>query len=114
MIGMSSIERSLDDLVAVPHAIDVHIIDDEARNDPLGVGETENADIVLTCGNIGGVRNGDDLVFGLQSAPESNADTAGIVWLHANRDGTTTVRLFIAQGLAAGGYGAVSTPVAGG
>jgi hypothetical protein len=110
MLGLTTIEASLDELLATPHAIDVHITDEGENTDALTAAEPETVDIVLTCGNIGGVRNGDDLVFGLQSAPDAGTDTMGIAWLHANADDTTTVRLFVSQGLAEGGYGAVPTP----
>ena len=110
MLGLTTIDTSLDDLLAAPHAIDVHIIDEGEGSDVLTANDTETLDIVLACGNIGGVRNGDDLVFGLQSAPDAGTDTMGIAWLHANADDTTTVRLFVSQGLAEGGYGAVPTP----
>lgn len=110
MLGLTTIETSLDDLLAAPYAIDIHIIDEGEGSDVLTADDTETLDIVLACGNIGGVRNGDDIVFGLQSAPDAGTDTMGIAWLHANADATTTVRLFVSQGLAEGGYGAVPTP----
>lgn len=112
MVGLTTIESSLDDLIAAPHAIDIHIIDEGEATDVFTADDAETLDIVLTCGNIGGVRNGDDLVFGLQSAPDAGTDTMGIAWFHANADDTTTIRLFVSQGLAEGGYGAVPTPAA--
>jgi uncharacterized cupredoxin-like copper-binding protein len=35
--------------------------------------------------------------------PALTADTSGIAWLRGNADGTTTVTLFVTQGLAGGG-----------
>ncbi len=96
---VETVDAPLDRLIEEPHALDVHIINEE-----------EDIDIVLTCGNVGGVRTGDDLVFGLQAQPTEGAATTGIAWLHANADGTTTIRLFVAQGLAPNIVGASSTP----
>ncbi|MDP9369046.1 MAG: hypothetical protein M3Q03_12330 [Chloroflexota bacterium] len=97
---VETVDASLDRLIEEPHALDVHIINEE-----------EGVDIVLACGNVGGVRTGDDLVFGLQAQPTEGTATTGIAWLHANADGTTTIRLFIAQGLAPGSVGPSSTPM---
>jgi hypothetical protein len=93
----TTVAVSLNELIIMPYAIDVHLVDTD-----MGV------DIPLTCGNVGGVRSGDQLVFGLQSTQA--ADTAGIAWLQADGTDTTRLRLFVTQGLAAGGYGAVGTP----
>ncbi len=99
VLSYATLEASLDQLLDQPHAVDVHIINDE-----------EGVDITLACGAVGGVRGNDQLVFGLQATPSEAVDTTGIAWLQANGDGTTTARIFVAQGLAAGGYGAVGTP----
>lgn len=88
VMTVATIEMSVDQLLAEPHSIDVQIINDET-------GER----IPLACGDVGGVRNGDDLVFGLQTAPSEGVDTTGIVWLHGNPDGTTLARIFVSQGL---------------
>jgi hypothetical protein len=96
MLGHVTVDQSIDELLDTPHAIDIHIVNEE-----------QGEDITLACGAIGGVRGKGQLVFGLQSLPNEGVDTIGIAWLQANEDGTTTVRVFVAQGLAAGGYGAV-------
>ena len=84
VMTVANVDRSLDQLIEEPHSVDIQIINDET-------GEH----ILLACGNVGGVRNGDDLVFGLQTAPSEGVDTTGIVWLHANPDGTTLARIFV-------------------
>ncbi|HEV2109393.1 MAG TPA: hypothetical protein VGR16_14120 [Thermomicrobiales bacterium] len=95
IMAVTDVGASLDELLAQPHSIDVHIVNDETGEE-----------IPLACGNVGGVRNGDDLVFGLQTAPSPGVDTTGIAWLHTNPDGTTTVRLFVSQGLGTAPEGA--------
>ena len=95
MLGHTMVDRSLDALVATPHAIEVHAIDEDA-----------GTDVTLACGAVGGVHGNGQLVFGLQSLPSEGVDTTGIAWLQANGDGTTSVRIVVAQGLAPGGYGA--------
>ena len=100
MLGHATVDRSLDDLVATRHAVEVRALDEHA-----------GTEVTLACGAVGGVRGDGHLVFGLQSLPHDGVDTTGIAWLQANDDDTTTIRIFIAQGLAPGGYGAVaSTP----
>ncbi|HEV2129013.1 MAG TPA: hypothetical protein VGR22_10380 [Thermomicrobiales bacterium] len=98
VLGHASIDRSLDDLLASPHVIDIHVVNDE-----------EGTDVILACGAVGGVLANGELVFGLQSLPSEGIDTTGIAWLQANDDGTTTVRLIVAQGLAPGRVGAASS-----
>ncbi len=95
IMAVTDVGVSLDALLAQPHSIDVHIVNDETGEE-----------IPLACGNVGGVRNGNDLVFGLQTAPSPGVDTTGIAWLHANPDGTTMVRLFVSQGLGTAPEGA--------
>lgn len=97
VLGHVTVDQSLDELLDTPHAIDVHIVNEE-----------QGVDITLACGAVGGIRGDSQLVFGLQSLPNEGVDTTGIAWLEANEDDTTTVRVFVAQGLAAGGYGAVT------
>ena len=59
----------------------------------------------VTCGNAGGVVTTDDeLLFDLQAI---EGDIAGVVWLRYNADGTSSVVLFVTQGLATGGYRAL-------
>lgn len=99
VLGYATVDASLDQLLDQPHAIDVHIINEE-----------EGVDITLACGAVGGVRGNDQLVFGLQATPSEGVDTTGIAWLQANGDGGVAIRLFVAQGLASGGYGAAGTP----
>lgn len=77
----------------------------------------QNAGRYVACGDIGGaVRPGQagsagDLLIGLS---EQNASgVTGIAWLHDNGDGSTTVIVFVAQGLAGGtAAGGAATPSA--
>jgi mono/diheme cytochrome c family protein len=79
------IPASMDDLIDAAHVVVVRIVETES-----------GTDVRLACGALGGVRTNGDLVFGLRSEA---ARTTGIVWLRDNGDETTTVTLFIAQGL---------------
>lgn len=90
VMAVARIDLSLDHLLQESYSVNIQIVND-------GTGEN----IPLACGNVGGVRNGDDLVFGLQTAPSEGTDTTGVVWLHASPGGITLVRVFIAQGLGA-------------
>ena len=99
VLGYGRVNESLDQLLDAPHAVDVHIINDE-----------EGIDITLACGAVGGVRGDGQLVFGLQATTSEAVDTTGIAWLQESADGTTALRVFVAQGLAEGGYGAAGTP----
>ena len=65
------------------------------------------------CGDIGGVvrpgqaGSGGDLLIGLSE--RNGSGITGIAWLHDNGNGSTTVLVFVARGLA-GGAGSVATP----
>ncbi len=64
----------------------------------------------IACGTIGGVRIGDELVFGLR---EWNASGfTGVAVLRDNGDGTTSVTVYLALGLAGGLAGPAGTPAA--
>lgn len=93
--SVTTVEASLDDLLAEPLAVNVHQSE-------------EQIDTYIACGDIGGVRHGADLTFGL--APQSGSDYAGTVWLHDNGDGSTTVTIALVRNLVTA---AVGTPAAG-
>ncbi len=82
----TTINVYLDDLLADPHSITVH---------PPGQYMAD----CLVCGAIGGTLSsgGNDVFIGLAEAHESGY--AGTAWLHANANGTTTVTVFLVQGL---------------
>ncbi|MGI8643683.1 MAG: hypothetical protein ACR2LS_06155 [Thermomicrobiales bacterium] len=88
VMTVTTIDRSLDQLLQQLYSVDIEIVNDET-------GETTS----LACGGVGGVRNGNDLIFGLQTAPSEGVDTTGTVWLHGMPNGETLVRIFVSQGL---------------
>lgn len=95
-VGVTAITATLDQLLDAPHAVTAY----------RGM-EGAEAETQIACGAVGGYRTGDDLVFGLQE--RNGSAYAGTAWLHDNRDGTTTVSLFLASGL--GEDGAVAAVV---
>ena len=86
----TTIDVYLYDLLDDPHAITVH--------SPMHSSRRYIADC-LVCGAVGGTLNsgGNDVFIGLAEAHESGY--AGTAWLHANPNGTTTVTVFLVQGL---------------
>ncbi|CAA9559246.1 MAG: hypothetical protein AVDCRST_MAG19-1666 [uncultured Thermomicrobiales bacterium] len=85
-VGVTAITATLDQLLDTPHAVTAY----------RGM-EGAEAETQIACGAVGGYRTGDDLVFGLQE--RNGSAYVGTAWLHDNRDGTTTVSLFLASGL---------------
>jgi hypothetical protein len=100
MASVTTIEATLDELVAEPHAIDAH------RAEP-----GDEAGTRIACGVVGGISAGDDLFFGLAEVNGSNY--VGIAWLRDNGDGTTSITLFLASGLVQGGGTAGGSEAAG-
>ncbi|MDP9354797.1 MAG: hypothetical protein M3R02_05860 [Chloroflexota bacterium] len=95
----TTLDIALTDILAAEHAINVHE-------------SAENIQNYIACGAIGGMA-GDDVFVGLSEV--NNSGFSGIAWLHANEDNTTTVTVFLAQGLAGGTTGAgmdMATPMA--
>lgn len=86
-VSVTAVPASLDQLTGGARTVDVHAA--------AGGDAAENQ---LVCGSIGGFRNGDDLVFGLRE--RNGSGYVGTAWAHDNRDGTTTLALFLASGLA--------------
>jgi plastocyanin len=82
-VSVTTVEVSLDALLAAPHSITIAESADPSA--PL-----------IACGDIGGLRNGDDLVLGLMSM--SGSGETGSAWLHG-ANGETTVTIFSARGL---------------
>jgi nitrite reductase (NO-forming) len=93
------VDTPLAELLDVPHSVVVESVDLEA--------DTRTP---IACGNVGGVVTDDEVVFGLRSLL---ADTSGVAWLQGHADGTTTVTLFVTQGLSAVAAGPGHTPVPG-
>jgi len=81
MSSITTVQMSLDDILASPHALNVHE-------------SMENIDHYIACGNIGGTMLGEtDLLFGIGELNESNV--SGVASLHDNGDGTTTVYVYL-------------------
>ncbi len=78
----TTVRVSLDDLIKETHSIVVRVSEDD--------------DTVVACGEIGGLRTGDDLTVGIR---ERNASShTGIAWLRGG-DGSTLVYVFLGRGL---------------
>jgi hypothetical protein len=82
--GTSVVPATIEELTRTPHAVNAFATADDPSPP-------------RACGEIGGVRVGNDLVFGVGAL--SPTAYAGTAWLHENPDGTTTVALFLASGL---------------
>ncbi len=83
MRSETTLETSLDDLLAAPHALMVYESDEDLS--------------AISCGNLGGSRLGDELAVGL--AEIGVPGHVGIA-LFEETDGSTTVRIFLGRGLA--------------
>jgi hypothetical protein len=86
-LSVTRVEASLQDILASPHAINVHE-------------SAENIGHYIACGNVAGTVSGQDLFVGL--AVLNDSGESGIAWLHDNGDGSTTVSVFLAKGLSGG------------
>jgi hypothetical protein len=86
----TTVRVGLGDLLTTPYAIVVRASEDD--------------DTPIVCGDIGGIRVGDDLAIGLRDV--SGSGWGGIAWLRG-QDGSTLTYVFIAPGLG----GAASVPV---
>jgi hypothetical protein len=80
--SVTTIHTGLGDLLTTPHSVVVRA--------------GENDDTVIACGDIGGLRNGDDLAIAIRDV--SGAGWGGISWLRGE-EGSTLVYLFLAPGL---------------
>lgn len=83
-LSVTKVDVSLQDLLASPHAINVHE-------------SAANIQHYIACGDIGGIVTNGSLIFGLQQ--QNNSGYAGTAWLKDNGDGTTTVTVFLVKGL---------------
>jgi plastocyanin len=79
-----NVKTSLDDLLKNPYAINVHL-------------SAQKMDTYIACGDIGGIRQGADLAFGL--AEQTDSGYVGTAWLHDNGDGTINVTVAIVRNL---------------
>lgn len=88
LTSTATVDIPFDDLLSAPHSIVVETVDLESESR-----------MPITCGNVGGVPTDSELLFGLRAIA---ADTTGVAWLRGNADDTTTVTLFLTQGLSTG------------
>ena len=79
------VEIALSDILAVEHAINVHL-------------SYEEVSTYIACGAIGGAVDANGNLF-IGLAEQNDSGYSGIAWLHDNDDGTTTVSLFLSMGL---------------
>lgn len=86
-LGVTSIDVTLETILAAPRAINVHQ-------------SVDNIASYIACGDIGGTPNRSDLFIGLGEL--NGSGYSGIAWLHDNGDGSTTVSVFNAMGLSGG------------
>ena len=92
-VSTTTVDVSLADLLATPHAINVHASADEIET-------------YIACGDITGTPSGREL--GVPLAPLSDSGYSGIAWLHGDGN-RTQVTVFLTLGLP----GADATPEAG-
>ena len=81
-LGLSTVELSLEDILAEDHSIMVHQSEDE-----MGT--------ILACGSIGGHDVDGRFLVGI--SPVADSGYAGIAWLTDNGDGTTAVEVTLLQ-----------------
>lgn len=80
--SVTTVRIGLDDLINQTYAIVVRASDDD--------------DTIVACGEIGGLRSGDDLTVGVRE--RNSSGQTGIAWLRGN-DGSTLVYVFLGRGL---------------
>lgn len=100
MMSVTTVQADLTTILSAQHAINLHQ-------------SAEAIDVYIACGDIGGTPDaGNNLVVGL--AERNASGFSGVAWLHGNDDGTTTVTIFLAQGLSGGAMGGMdmATPAA--
>lgn len=78
----TTVRIGLDDLITQTYSIVVRVSEDD--------------DTVIACGEIGGLRTGDDLTVGIRE--RSGSGYTGIGWLRGS-DGSTLVYVFLGHGL---------------
>ncbi len=96
-LSVTRVEISIADILSVARAINVHQ-------------SVEDIDKYIACGNVAGTPNGPDLFVGIAELNASGQ--SGIAWLHENGDGSTTVSIFLAEGLSSGVTAPAGSPVA--
>lgn len=96
-LGITQLDAQIDDILTAPHAINVH--------ESAG-----NIETYIACGEIGGVRYGDNIQFGLREL--NGSGYTGIGLISANPDGGVNVLVYLAPtGDTTAGAEAMGTPV---
>jgi hypothetical protein len=90
-IGLTTVDRALDDIIATDHSIVVH---DSA----------DNMGTFIVCGGLGGHDVDGSFLVGL--GPVADSGFSGIAWLTDNGDGTTDVSVTISNSGATESMGA--------
>ena len=96
-LSVKEVELSLGDILAAPHAINIHESADAIQN-------------YIACGDIGGRVVDNTLVIGLQEL--NGSGHSGIAVLEADDDDETDVVVYLAEGGASSGTGQVAAPAA--
>lgn len=86
-VSVTTVEAELVELLDDPLAINVHLSVDEI-------------DTYIACGDVGGPPDDRGNIF-IGLAEVDGSGYTGVAWLHGSGDGTTTVTVFLAHGLAA-------------
>jgi len=95
-MSVTLVEVGVADILAAEHAVNVHLSPEEAGT-------------YIACGAIGGTPDANgDLIIGL--AEQNGQGYSGIAWLHDNGDETSTVTIFLAQGLSESMASPMATP----
>jgi hypothetical protein len=97
-VSVTTITASIEDLTSAEHAI--NIVESDAE-----------IDRTIACGDIGVGTPKRDMFIGVKEVDSSR--NSGIAWLHENDDKTTTVTIFLAEGLGDNGSSG-PTPTANG
>lgn len=80
-VSITQLDASLDDILAAPHAINVHESEENIGN-------------YIACGEIGGIQQGDTLYFGLREL--NGSGYTGIGLISGDPDGSTNVLVYLA------------------
>lgn len=81
-VSITQLDASLDDILSGPHAVNVHESDENIGN-------------YISCGDIGGIQQGDTLYFGLHEL--NGSGYTGIGLISGDPDGTTNVVVYVAR-----------------
>lgn len=86
-VSITQLDASLEDIMAAPHAINVHESEENIGN-------------YVACGEIGGIQQGDTLYFGLRELNGSGYTGVGLI--SGDADGSTNVVVYVSPTGSAG------------